>query len=79
MAIHARDSAMRVSVWARREDSRNACLQASWCHAASDNLEEALSESDLAVLERQRVVAEEAAAPAVHGRNVCRVVVGDAH
>ena len=50
MAIHARDSAMRISVWARREESRNACQQASWCHAASDNLEEALSGSDLAVL-----------------------------
>ena len=50
MAIHARGLARTVSVWARREESRNACLETPWCQTVSGDLEEALRKADLAVL-----------------------------
>ena len=50
MAVHARKLAREVSVWARREESRNACLETPWCQAASGDLEEALRNADLAIL-----------------------------
>jgi len=50
MAVHARKLAREVSVWARREESRNACLETPWCQAASGDLEEVLRNADLAIL-----------------------------
>jgi cyclohexadieny/prephenate dehydrogenase len=50
MAVHAGALTRHVSVWARRQQSRDACLQADWCDMASGDLEESLHEADLAVL-----------------------------
>ena len=50
MAIHARKLARTVSVWARREESRKACLATPWCQEVSGDLEEALRKAELAVL-----------------------------
>ncbi len=50
MVVHARELTRQVSVWARREESRDACLQAPWCQVASGDLEEALEGAELAIL-----------------------------
>jgi prephenate dehydrogenase len=50
MAVHARELAREVSVWARREESRATCLEAPWCQAASGSLKEAMEGAGLAVL-----------------------------
>ena len=50
MALHARDLARTISVWARREESRKACLATPWCQEVSGDLEEALRKTELAVL-----------------------------
>lgn len=50
MAVHAGALTRHVSVWARRQQSRDACLQADWCDMASGDLEESLHGADLAVL-----------------------------
>ena len=50
MAVHANGLARQIAVWARREESRDACLEAAWCETASENLKESLEGSELAIL-----------------------------
>ncbi len=50
MAVHAGGLARQVCVWARRKESRDACLETAWCETISDDLKESLEKSELAIL-----------------------------
>ncbi len=50
MAVSERGLARSVRVWARREETREQCLNASWCAGAEKSLRAAVEGADLVVI-----------------------------
>lgn len=50
IAVAERGLARSVRVWARREETRAACLEAGWCHGAERDLRAAVEGADLVVV-----------------------------
>lgn len=50
LASHERTLAQRLSVWARREQTRTQCQETGCCHAVHAKAEEAVSAADLVIL-----------------------------
>lgn len=49
-AVRKRSTSSRLTAWARRSETRDACLNSAWCDAAFEDIQKAVSTADLIII-----------------------------